>query len=71
VWVTARAAEGQANAGLVRAVARALGVRVSAVSLVSGERGRDKVFEVGGGGSPSGVDAPPGEERHRGGAPPG
>jgi len=46
VWVTARAVEGQANAALVRAVARAFGVRASAVSLVSGERGRDKVVEV-------------------------
>jgi len=46
VWVTARAVEGQANAALVKAVARALGVRASAVSLVSGERGRDKVMEV-------------------------
>ena len=49
VWVTARAVEGQANAALVRAVARALGVRASAVTLVSGERGRDKVLEVEGG----------------------
>jgi uncharacterized protein (TIGR00251 family) len=48
VWVTARAVEGQANAALVKAVARALGVRASAVTLVSGERGRDKVIEVAG-----------------------
>ena len=69
VWVTARAVEGQANAALVKAVARAFAVRASAVTLVSGERGRDKVFEVDG--SPAGVDATPGERRHRGGAPPG
>jgi uncharacterized protein len=48
VWVTARAVEDQANAALVKAVARALGVRASAVRLVSGERGRDKVLEVAG-----------------------
>jgi uncharacterized protein YggU (UPF0235/DUF167 family) len=46
VWVTARAVEGAANQALVRAVARHLGVRPSAVALVAGERGRDKVFEV-------------------------
>src|SRR5256885_3839112 len=42
VWVTARAVEGQANRALVRAVARGLGVRPSAVTLVAGQRGRDK-----------------------------
>jgi uncharacterized protein len=47
VWVTARAVEGQANRALVRAIARELGVRESAVALVSGDRGRDKVAEVG------------------------
>ena len=46
VWVTARAVEGAANRALIEALARALGVRRSAVTLVSGERGRDKVFEV-------------------------
>ena len=46
VWVTARAVEGAANRALVRAVARALGVRPSAVALVGGERSRDKVVEV-------------------------
>jgi uncharacterized protein YggU (UPF0235/DUF167 family) len=49
VWVTARAVEGAANRALTEAVARALGVRRSAVTLVSGERGRDKVVEVEGG----------------------
>jgi uncharacterized protein len=47
VWVTARAVEGAANRALVQAVAGALGVRRSAVSLVAGERSREKVFEVG------------------------
>ena len=51
VWVTARAVEGAANRALVKAVAAALGVRASAVTLVSGDRGRDKVFEI--------VNAPP------------
>jgi uncharacterized protein YggU (UPF0235/DUF167 family) len=46
VWVTARAVEGAANRALIEALARALGVRRSAVTLVSGERGRDKVVEV-------------------------
>jgi len=69
VWVTARAVEGQANAALIRAVARAFGVRASGVTLVSGERGRDKVLEVDG--SRGGVDTVPGEARHRRGAPPG
>ena len=47
VWVTAPAVEGAANQALIDAVARALGVRRSEVRLVSGERSRDKVFEVG------------------------
>ena len=46
VWVTARAVEGQANRALVQAVARGVGVRASAVALVAGERGRDKLFDV-------------------------
>jgi uncharacterized protein len=48
VWVTARAVEGAANRALVKAVAAALGVRASAVTLVAGDRARDKVFEVAG-----------------------
>lgn len=48
VWVTARAVEGAANRALMRAVARALGVRQSAVTLVAGDRARDKVVEVAG-----------------------
>jgi uncharacterized protein len=51
VWVTARAVEGAANRALLAAVGRALGMRPSAVALVAGERGRDKVLEV------EGVDA--------------
>lgn len=46
VWVTARAVEGAANRAVLAAVGRALGRRPSAVALVAGERGRDKVLEV-------------------------
>lgn len=46
VWVTARAVEGAANRVLIQAVAEALGVRRSAVSLAAGERSRDKRIEV-------------------------
>lgn len=46
VWVTARAVEGAANRALLRAIARSLGVRPSAVRLVSGERSRDKAVDV-------------------------
>jgi uncharacterized protein YggU (UPF0235/DUF167 family) len=46
VWVTARAVEGAANRALVRAISRGLGVRASAVALVAGEHGRDKVVDV-------------------------
>jgi uncharacterized protein len=46
VWVTARAIEGQANRALVQAVAKQMGVKQSAVRLLSGERGHDKVVEV-------------------------
>ena len=52
VWVTARAVEGAANRALVGVIARGLGVRVSAVALVAGTRGRDKVAEVDGFESP-------------------
>jgi len=48
VWVTARAGEGAANRALVGAIARGLRVRASAVRLVAGDRGRDKLVEVDG-----------------------
>jgi uncharacterized protein YggU (UPF0235/DUF167 family) len=48
VRVTARAVEGAANRALIQAVADALGVRRSAVSLVAGERSREKLVEVNG-----------------------
>ena len=48
VWVSARAREGAANRALIQAVADALGVRRSAVSLVAGKRSREKLIEVSG-----------------------
>jgi uncharacterized protein len=48
VRVTARAVGGAANRALIQAVADALGVRRSAVSLVAGERSREKLVEVNG-----------------------
>jgi uncharacterized protein len=48
VRVTPHAVEGAANRALIEAVADALGVRRSAVSLVAGHRSREKVLEVSG-----------------------
>lgn len=46
VAVTARAVEGQANEAVRRALAGEFGVRAVDVSIVSGERARDKLVEV-------------------------
>lgn len=46
VAVTERAVDGKATAAALRALARALGVPGSAVTLVSGAASRDKVVEV-------------------------
>jgi uncharacterized protein YggU (UPF0235/DUF167 family) len=46
VRIRARAIEGAANRELIQAVADTVGVRRSAVSLVAGERSRNKIFEV-------------------------
>ena len=46
VAVTARAVEGQATKAVLEAVAAALGVRRSAVTLLRGETSRDKLVEV-------------------------
>jgi len=46
VRIRARSIEGAANRALILAVADALGVRRSAVTLVTGERSRNKLFEV-------------------------
>jgi hypothetical protein len=40
--------EGQANAAVLEALAQAFGVRRSALSLVGGERSRDKIVELAG-----------------------
>jgi uncharacterized protein YggU (UPF0235/DUF167 family) len=46
VAVTERAVDGRATAAALRALARALGVPRSAVTLVSGAVSRDKVVQV-------------------------
>lgn len=51
VRVTRPPADGEANAAVIRIVARALGVPPSSVTLVAGRRGRRKRVEV------AGVDA--------------
>ena len=38
--------EGQANSAVEQLLARTLGVKIAAVSVVRGERGRDKVMRV-------------------------
>ncbi|WP_307781201.1 DUF167 domain-containing protein [Rhabdothermincola sediminis] len=55
VRVAARPVEGQANAELVRYLAERLGVRRSAVSILRGERAREKIVHV------TGITAPPGD----------
>ncbi len=46
VRIQARAIDGAANRELIQAVADAVGVRRSAVSLVAGQRSRNKLVEV-------------------------
>jgi uncharacterized protein YggU (UPF0235/DUF167 family) len=46
VWVHERATEGKATEAALSAVAAALGVRSSAIRLVTGTRSRVKVVEV-------------------------
>lgn len=46
VAVAARAVEGQATKAVLQAVAEALGVKRSAVTLVRGATSRDKLLEV-------------------------
>ncbi len=46
VWIPARAVEGAANTALGAAVAAALGVRPSVVTVRSGVRSRYKVLDV-------------------------
>ena len=49
VRVSARAVDGQATEAALAAVARAFGVRLRAVTLVSGATSRTKVVDVAGG----------------------
>lgn len=46
VAVAAPAVDGKANAALLAALAAALGVRVRQLTIVAGERGRDKLVEL-------------------------
>ena len=46
VAVAAPAVEGKANEAVRRAIAKAFGVRRADVTIVTGERGRDKVIEL-------------------------
>ena len=46
VRVAAPPVDGQANAALVRTVAKALGVAATRVSFVTGARGRDKTISI-------------------------
>jgi uncharacterized protein len=48
VTVSARAVEGRANRAVIEAVAAAFGVRRAAVSVLAGQRSRDKVLFVAG-----------------------
>jgi hypothetical protein len=48
VRVTASPVEGEANRAVLGLLARALGVKVGALSLVHGARGRDKLVRVDG-----------------------
>lgn len=48
VAVTAPAVDGEANAAVIDAIARAFGVRRRAVTLVQGERGRRKTLAIDG-----------------------
>ena len=64
VAVAAPAAAGRANQAVVDALARAFGVRRSAVRLVSGSSGRTKLVEVDGV-EPAALDALMGTEPSR------
>ena len=46
--VTAAPVEGEANRAVAALLAQALGLRSSAVTVVRGERGRDKVVRISG-----------------------
>lgn len=48
IKIAAPAVEGKANAALIEFLAVKLGIHTRAISLVSGEKSRDKVVELGG-----------------------
>ena len=48
IRVTAPPVDGKANAALIKFVAKRLGLPKSAVTLVRGERGREKLLEISG-----------------------
>jgi uncharacterized protein (TIGR00251 family) len=48
VRVTAPPVEGEANRAVSALLARALGVRASSVSVIQGERGRNKLVRIAG-----------------------
>ncbi|MQA61994.1 MAG: DUF167 domain-containing protein [Actinophytocola sp.] len=58
VAVAAPAVDGKANRAVCRVLAKALGVRARDVTIVRGERGRDKLVEL--------EPAPPGAVQHLG-----
>jgi uncharacterized protein (TIGR00251 family) len=60
VRVTAPPVEGEANRAVAALLARALGLRPTAVTVVQGRRGRDKVVRI------QGMTAPEAEARLRG-----
>lgn len=47
VWVHEAAADGAANAAVLRAVAQGLGTAPSALRLITGRAGRIKVIDIG------------------------
>lgn len=54
IRVTAPAVDGKANRALIKFVAKRLGIAPSRISLVRGERGREKLLEIRG---PEAADA--------------
>ena len=46
IWVTAPPEEGKANAAVLKALAKALGLAPSRLTLVRGAASRDKLFEI-------------------------
>ncbi len=47
VRVSARAVEGKANKAVIEALAEHFGVRKNSIEIIRGEKGREKIIEVG------------------------